>query len=55
MKSKSFKGHKTTEYKAILYNAGLSIEKLKQLEMGSAGSEMKRESIFGAGPWFGKQ
>lgn len=49
MKSNSFEGHKTTEFKAILYNTGLSSEKLKQLEMGSAGSEMKRESNFGAG------
>lgn len=55
MKSNSFEGHKTTEFKAILYNAELSSEKLKQLEMGSAGSEMKRESNFGAGQWFGKQ
>lgn len=43
MKSNSFEGHRTTEYRTILYNAGLSSEKLKQLEMGSAGSEMKKK------------
>lgn len=33
----------------------LSSSKLKQLEMGGAGSEMKRESNFGTEQWFGIQ
>lgn len=33
----------------------IQFKKLKQLEMGNAGSEMKRESTFGTGQWLGIQ
>lgn len=34
---------------------GYPVQKLKQLEMGNAGSEMKRESNLGTGKWSGTQ